>query len=115
MRGRARALRRDLPRNARVLVDAAAGQYGDDPSATGDCELRVDGSTTAISHVTIQEPGQITTETTAANSENGFALTAATDVLPAGPHTFELWCNQTDSADQHYENELISAIAVGAG
>ena len=99
-----------LAQSGRVLLNATGGQLTGAAGAFGDCRLEVDGSTAAISHSTTNEPGE-TSDNTSVGATNGFANTAVTNVLSAGPHTFELSCND-QGGGQLIHDSMISAVRI---
>jgi hypothetical protein len=102
-----------LAQSGRVLLNATGGQLSDPPPgpAEGDCRLEVDDSTATIPHSTTNSPGEDATDNTEGSAINGFALTAVTNVLPAGSHTFELSCSE-DSGNQQINDSFISAVRI---
>jgi hypothetical protein len=106
-----------LPRSGRVLVIAAGGQVSDAGTEQGDCQIEVDDSPGPVPGGNIVAPGEDPTDNTdGGNSVNGFAITATTNVLPAGTHTFELSCDDDDvgPGEQFIQDSSISAVMVGS-
>jgi hypothetical protein len=59
-------------------------------------------------------PGEAATDNTDVGAAESFAATGLTIVLPAGPHSLTLECNQV-FGDARISQPSIAAIAVGAG
>lgn len=92
---------------SRALLTAAGTQQGP-AGSTGECRLSAPGQPTLASTL-IGDP-----TTRGLSDGNGFALTATTDaarLLPPGPNTFRILCNQT-SGDVKFSTTL-SVVALG--
>lgn len=99
-----------LQRPARVLAMATGGQRSEGVPATSECEIRIDGTPTAIS----ANPGEEGTDSTSASATNGFARTLVTpEPLAAGSHEIALACNQ-GLGDVRIQHPTIAAIAITA-
>ncbi len=104
-----------LPTSGRVLLIGASSWDNDlkeDPPNSGSCHLEADGNAVgpagspfevdAGEDTTIHNPGQ----------GGSIAVTAVSGVLAAGPHTFELKCNETDGS-MFFTDSTISAVLLG--
>jgi len=103
----------NFPHSGRAVITSNAGFFTGVGGATGSCRLEVDDATTAIPHTTSFSAGESSSNTDSARLD-GFGLTAATDVLGVGSHTFELSCNEI-TGNIGYGDELISAVMIGSG
>jgi hypothetical protein len=103
-----------LPRSGRVLLSATGGQASGGVPTHGLCRLEVDDSTGAIPHPAALRPGEVVTDNTDGSAQNGFAITAVTNVLPAGQHKFEMSCNE-EIGDLAVLHSMITAVMIGAG
>lgn len=99
----------NLPASGRVLVTASSPWFANEASAGGRCRLRVDNTTNIIELVEIGEAVDTTTNV----FPNHLALTAVSDSLTAGNHTFALQCDEP-AGDYALQDSQISAVYVGA-
>ncbi len=98
----------DLPHNGPVLLAGAGGAAGFASNAGGTCEFRVDG---VLSTTPSVNPGESSFDNTNTTSQNGFSLTAVTESLAAGSHTFVLACNQRFNNAQFYDTTISAMLA----
>jgi len=56
----------------------------------------------------------VVTDNTDGNTQNGFAITAVTNILPPGLHKFEMSCNE-EVGDLAILHSTITAVMIGAG
>jgi hypothetical protein len=103
----------NLPRVGRVLMTAAGGQVSIGGPAGAHCRLEVDDGTVAIPHPTNVFPGEQSTDNTTTQRTNPFSITAVTNPLAAGSHTFELSCRE--SGDSEIHDSMVSAVMIGGG
>ena len=96
----------------RALVVATGGMFSEglDP-AQGTCEVRVDGQPELLRNA----PGEESIVNTSTTATNGFARTLVTPLLPSGPVTLTLACNQSGSADFRVADPTIAALALTNG
>jgi hypothetical protein len=108
----------NLPHEGRVLLIGTGGQYAFNAGVTqGSCRMTVDGVAQGLSFITLGNQTDASAGVTGAANRGyarGFATTMVTDPVSAGPHTFGLDCNETDS-DVEFENGQISAAMLGSG
>ena len=98
----------ELPRAARILMIGTGGLYSDGGPAQSTCQVEYDGRFSGdIS------PGEVAADNTDAAATEAFAVTGLSTVLPAGPHTVTLACNQR-MGDVQISQPFIAAIALGA-
>ena len=107
-----------LPHEGRVLLIGTGGQYAFDAGVTqGSCRMTLDGAAQGGSFITVGNQTDASPGVTGAANRGyarGFATTVVIGPVSAGPHTFGLDCNQTDS-DVEFENTQISATVLGSG
>jgi len=97
-----------LPRAARIMMIGTGGLYSDGGPAQGTCQVEYDGRFSGdIS------PGEVSTDNTDAAATEAFATTGLSSILPSGPHTVALKCNQR-VGDVEISQPFIAAIALGA-
>jgi hypothetical protein len=108
----------NLAERGKVLLIATGGQLSADANSPGRgrCRLEVDDRTDLVPHDTDVFPGEVSVNTSS-NAQlglatKGFALTAVTNALPAGFHTFELACGEA-VPDIRVLSPMISAVRVG--
>ena len=102
-----------LAQSGKVLLNATGGQLTDTGTAAeGECRLEVDDATAAIPHSTTNTPGEAVTANTDGAATNGFALSAVTNVLPAGSHTFELSCSEEPGDGTQVNDAMVSAVRI---
>jgi hypothetical protein len=98
----------DFARRSRLLAFATGGQRSASGDAKAECEVQVDGTSTALR----ANPGEQGFSNTAISATNGFARTLLTpDPLAAGTHEVSLACNEVE-ADVRIEDPTIAAIAI---
>jgi hypothetical protein len=99
----------DLPQASTVLLIGTGGFFSQDGPARSFCEVDFDDHFAGdIS------PGEVVTDNTDAAAAEAFTATGLSSVLPAGPHSVTLKCNQV-LGDARISQPSIAAIAVGAG
>jgi hypothetical protein len=107
-----------LPHEGRVLLVGTGAQYAFNGSVTqGNCRMLTDGVALGGSVIGLGNQTEPTTGVTGAANRgyaDGFSTTLVTDPVSAGPHTFALQCNETDT-DVEFENPQISAALLGSG
>jgi hypothetical protein len=97
-----------LSRPSRLLVVATGGQRSEGGPADATCEVRIDGSPTAID----ANPGEETSDNTSANATNGFARTLVTPApLASGSHDVAVACSE-GLGDVRIQHPTIAAIAI---
>jgi hypothetical protein len=108
----------NLPHEGRVLLIGTGGQYAFNAGVTqGSCRMTTDGNALGGSAIVVGNQTDASPGVTGAANRGyarGFATTLVTETVGAGPHTFGLDCNETDS-DVEFENAQISATVLGSG
>jgi hypothetical protein len=98
----------NLARRSRVLAIATGGQRSAAGAAKAECEIQVDGVSTALR----ANPGDAGSPNTSASATNGFARTLVTaEPVAEGTHEVALACNEVES-DVRIEDPTIAAIAI---
>jgi hypothetical protein len=101
----------DVARRSRVLVVTTGGQRSAVGEAKAECEVQVDGVSTALR----ANPGEEGSSNTSASATNGFARTLVTpDPVARGTHEIALACNEVE-ADVRIEDPTIAAVSIGTG
>jgi hypothetical protein len=103
-----------LPTSSRVMVVASGQWYSASSSvpSKGECRVTVDGAPGTGTVLGAAFPGE-TVDTSDSTHEKAVALNGVTDALPAGPHTFGLYCTQ-DEGDITMDETFISAASFSA-
>jgi hypothetical protein len=108
----------NLPHEGRALLIGTGAQYAFTLSVTqGNCRMTLDGVALGGSFVSLgnqTDPSAGVVGSANRGYGHGFSTTMVTDPVSAGPHTFGLECNETDS-DVEFENAQISAAVFGSG
>jgi hypothetical protein len=104
-----------LPHDGRVLLIGTAGQVAFNNAQTqGDCLFRVDNVNSGGSVHVGNQYAPTPTGATSTQFPNGFASTAVTDPVSAGPHSFSLACSES-TGDIEFTGPQISAVLLGSG
>lgn len=96
-----------LAKPGRILAFVSGGQFSEGGAASARCEVRFDG---ARAGGTTDFPGEVT-DNTDGSATNGFARTAVSLQLPAGPHQVSLACSEL-GADARLAAPTIAALAI---
>jgi hypothetical protein len=105
----------DLPTSGRVLLIGASSWDNDlttDPPNSGSCHLEADGNPVGPAGSPFEVDAGEATTTHNPGQGGSIAVTAVSGVLPAGPHTFALVCNQTDGS-MFFTDSTVSAVLLG--
>jgi hypothetical protein len=100
-----------MPRPGRVLVNADGGAlYATNDLVIGACQLTADGSGISFG---VPLAGDGVSGGVNSNTSDHFSLTGVTGVLPAGNHTFALFCTETSTELSILDSHL-SAVSLSA-
>jgi hypothetical protein len=105
------AVRIKLRRPGRVMAVATGANYSEGAPANANCEVRVDGRDANLD----QNPGEETTDNTAAGATDGFARTLVTSRLEEGSHRLVLACNQVGGDDVRIGSPTLAVLAISTG
>jgi len=107
-----------LPHDGRVLLIGTGAQYAFNASVTqGNCRMTTDGVALGGSAIGLGNQTEPTAGVVGAANRgyaDGFSTTLVTEPVSAGPHSFGLECNESDS-DVEFENPQIAAALLGSG
>jgi hypothetical protein len=98
-----------LAQSSKVLMIGSGGFFSDGGPARATCAVKFDGQLGGDT-----SPGEVATDNTELGASESFTATGLSTVLPAGPHSVTLECNQV-LGDARISQPSIAAIAVGAG